>query len=106
MPRNSPRPGSRSNTGSSNNDPCALGSSACSHRSRVTPQRYTNIRMGWPPTALGWRHPPLRTPLGRVERFADVDRLAHDLAVPDLEDVDSVARFTALIPDGHLRDPD
>src|SRR5262245_30845773 len=46
--------------------------------------------------------PPTRTPLGRVERFADVDGLAHDLAVPDLQDVDAVTRFAAVIADGHL----
>src|SRR5437763_15744577 len=52
------------------------------------------------------RDPPLGPPLGRVEWCADVDRLAHDLAVPDLKEVDSVASFAAVIADGHLGDPD
>src|SRR5437763_8229680 len=52
------------------------------------------------------RDPPLGPPLGRAEWFADVDRLAHDLAVPDLEEVDSVASFAAVVADGNLGDPD
>jgi hypothetical protein len=55
-------------------------------------------------SALGplGRDPPLCPPLRRVERLADVDRLAHDPAVPDFENVDRVARFTDVIADGHL----
>src|SRR5262249_6184808 len=45
-------------------------------------------------------------PLGRFERFADVDRLADDLAVSNLEEVDAVVRVTALVLDGQLDGPE
>ena len=45
-------------------------------------------------------------PLGRVESLGDVDRLAGDPPVADLEDADAVVRRAVVVADRQLRHPD
>src|SRR5262245_21449977 len=81
---------------------CAGSRAATTSRSRTEPETSRATRRSSRFLGSG---PPPGPPLRRLEALDDVDRLARDLVVAELQDTDAVVRRPIVVPDLQLRDP-